>query len=302
MVCPRDRIATSLFSRWLSAVEVFVAGGCWYHDANETDDHRAGHEQAGRRSAACRGRSSTKRTTRCSRRWPSLCLLDRLGGRQEHDALPAAEAAFRREDREDRGGGRRRKDSSGRSRRMRSLRRSARRSRRCSRLRQAGGKRFCEAPRQGHGRNGADAYTGAEKIEVPHQSLQPGDPCPECEQGTVYETGRPGCWCGWWAKRRCRPRSTISRSCAAISAAWSSRPSRPKAWAGRSTTPTAGSMIALLKYGSGMPFNRAGRAARECGHSLAGLDPVGHRPGPGRACRAGLRRTDPASGPRRRGL
>jgi hypothetical protein len=44
----------------------------------------------------------------------------------------------------------------------------------------------------GHGRNGADAYTGAEKIEVRHESLQPGDPCPKCEKGTLYDTGRPG--------------------------------------------------------------------------------------------------------------
>ena len=44
----------------------------------------------------------------------------------------------------------------------------------------------------GHGRNGADAYTGAEKIEVRHESLQPGDPCPQCENGTLYDTRRPG--------------------------------------------------------------------------------------------------------------
>lgn len=42
-------------------------------------------------------------------------------------------------------------------------------------------------PPQGHGRNGADAYRGAERIEVPHASLKPGDACPECGQGTVYE-------------------------------------------------------------------------------------------------------------------
>ncbi len=44
----------------------------------------------------------------------------------------------------------------------------------------------------GHGRNGANAYTAAEKIEVPHPSLQPGDPCPKCETGTVYDSKRPG--------------------------------------------------------------------------------------------------------------
>ncbi len=39
---------------------------------------------------------------------------------------------------------------------------------------------------EGHGRNGADAYEGAKKIEVPHASLKSGDPCPECEKGKVY--------------------------------------------------------------------------------------------------------------------
>ena len=52
--------------------------------------------------------------------------------------------------------------------------------------------KLAETPRRGHGRNGADAYTAAEKIEVRHESLQPGDPCPQCEEGTVYETNRPG--------------------------------------------------------------------------------------------------------------
>jgi transposase len=41
-------------------------------------------------------------------------------------------------------------------------------------------------PRQGHGRNGAAAYTGAEKVAVPHASLCPGDPCPACPKGKVY--------------------------------------------------------------------------------------------------------------------
>jgi len=51
-----------------------------------------------------------------------------------------------------------------------------------------------ESPKsgKGHGRNGAEAYRGAEKIEIPHEALQPGDACPECGDGTVYETTRPG--------------------------------------------------------------------------------------------------------------
>ena len=46
--------------------------------------------------------------------------------------------------------------------------------------------------KKGHGRNGADAYRGAEQIEVPHESLEVGDPCPQCVQGKVYEVACPG--------------------------------------------------------------------------------------------------------------
>lgn len=41
--------------------------------------------------------------------------------------------------------------------------------------------------RPGHGRNGADAYSAAEQVDVPHGSLQAGDPCPACAKGTVYD-------------------------------------------------------------------------------------------------------------------
>jgi len=33
---------------------------------------------------------------------------------------------------------------------------------------------------KGHGRNGADAYHGAEQVPVSHPSLEAGDDCPEC--------------------------------------------------------------------------------------------------------------------------
>jgi transposase len=35
-------------------------------------------------------------------------------------------------------------------------------------------------PAKGHGRNGADRYSGARRVTVSHPSLQAGDPCPEC--------------------------------------------------------------------------------------------------------------------------
>jgi transposase len=44
----------------------------------------------------------------------------------------------------------------------------------------------------GHGRNGAAAYRGARKVEVPHASLKAGDPCPDCQRGKVYPQRDPG--------------------------------------------------------------------------------------------------------------
>src|ERR1700684_842504 len=40
---------------------------------------------------------------------------------------------------------------------------------------------------RGHGRNGADAYHGAERIDVPHATLSAGDACPTCGEGIVYD-------------------------------------------------------------------------------------------------------------------
>src|SRR3970040_2119338 len=45
----------------------------------------------------------------------------------------------------------------------------------------------------GHGRNGAEAFGGANKIEIAHHKLQHGDRCPECEKGNVY--GQKGTKC-----------------------------------------------------------------------------------------------------------
>jgi transposase len=113
------------------------------------------------------------------------------------------------------------------------------------------------AAAKGHGRNGADAYPGAEKIEVPLAALAVGDPCPKCDDGTVYQTGRPGVLVRltgqppigakiyYLQKLRCN-------LCGAVFTAQT-----PACACGEKYDATAGSMIALLKYGTGMPFNRS---------------------------------------------
>ena len=108
----------------------------------------------------------------------------------------------------------------------------------------------------GHGRNGADAYTAAEKIEILHPALRPGDFCPTCAEGTLYETNRPrvlvrltgqapvGAKVYYLQKLRCNLCNDLFVA-------------EPPAGVGKEKyDATVGSTIALLKYGMGMPFNR----------------------------------------------
>jgi transposase len=111
------------------------------------------------------------------------------------------------------------------------------------------------AVRPGHGRNGADAYRGAERIDVPHASLTAGDACPACSQGTVYDkvpgvlvriTGQPPLTATIYQLQKLR-----CHLCGQVFTA-----EAPAEVGERKYDATAGSMIALLKYGSGLPFNR----------------------------------------------
>lgn len=121
----------------------------------------------------------------------------------------------------------------------------------------------------GHGRNGAEAYTGAEKIEVRHESFQAGDSCPKCEQGTLYDTRRPGVLVRlvgqapvaavvyYLQKLRCN-------LCGGLFTA------EPPAGVDKEEKydPSVGSMIALLKYGNGMPFHREEKLQESLGVPL----------------------------------
>jgi transposase len=112
-----------------------------------------------------------------------------------------------------------------------------------------------ELAHPGHGRNGADAYRGAERVHVAHPSLKPGDACPACGQGTVYEkapgvlvriTGQPPLAATIYQLQKLR-----CHLCGQVFTA-----ATPASAGSAKYDATAGSMIGLLKYGSGLPFNR----------------------------------------------
>ena len=108
----------------------------------------------------------------------------------------------------------------------------------------------------GHGRNGADAYRGARKVEVPHASLKAGDQCPDCQRGKVYSVSEPG------VLVRINGQAPIAATvyeleklrcnlCGDVFTA-----AAPEGVGEKKYDETAASMIAMLRYGSGFPWNR----------------------------------------------
>ena len=112
------------------------------------------------------------------------------------------------------------------------------------------------SPKKGHGRNGADAYTGAEQINVSHESLQPGDDCPNCDKGILYDTRRPRVLVRLTGQapigaKVIRLQQLRCNLCGELYTAKAPEGVGPEKY-----DATVGSMIGLLKYGSGLPFNR----------------------------------------------
>jgi len=134
--------------------------------------------------------------------------------------------------------------------------------------RQAGQPGTSQPPSKGHGRNGAADYRGATRTRIEHDSLQAQDRCPECKKGKIYKlaepavivrvTGGPPLHAEVWelARLRCNLCGEVFRAPA------------PAGLGHEKYDETAASMIGLLRYGSGLPFNRLERLERDLGIPL----------------------------------
>jgi transposase len=117
------------------------------------------------------------------------------------------------------------------------------------------GKR-CKKKNKGHGKNGADAYIGASREEINHDTLQHCDPCPSCDDGKLYRQPVPGVVVRITGsapltatvyeleKLRCN-------ICGKIFTA-----KLPPEAGEQKYDETASAMLAVLRYGSGLPLNR----------------------------------------------
>lgn len=122
---------------------------------------------------------------------------------------------------------------------------------------------------KGHGRHGADDYTGAQKVNIPHETLKPGDPCPHCLKGTLYEmsksrqvvrvTGQAPLQATVYELQKLR--------CGLCSKIFTAK--TPKGVGSEKYDAKSVSMMAMLKYGSGVPFNRLQRLQETLGIPLA---------------------------------
>lgn len=117
----------------------------------------------------------------------------------------------------------------------------------------------------GHGRNGADAFVGAVKIVVPHARLHHGDRCPQCVRGKLYAQAHPA------VLVRIRGMTPLAATryelerlrCNLCGEVFPAQP--PEGIGTEKYDQSAAAMVALLKYGCGLPFNRIEKLQRGLG-------------------------------------
>jgi len=112
---------------------------------------------------------------------------------------------------------------------------------------------------KGHGKNGADAYIGASREAINHDTLQHCNPCPSCDDGKLYRQQVPGVVVRITGsapltatvyeleKLRCN-------ICGRIFTA-----KLPPEAGDQKYDATASALLAVLRYGSGLPLNRIER-------------------------------------------
>jgi len=121
----------------------------------------------------------------------------------------------------------------------------------------------------GHGRKPAAAYNGGTKVTIAHPVLKTGDHCPECDKGKVYELSMPSVHVHITGQaplaatvyERTRLRCNL---CGQIYT-----PDLPEQVGEKKHDESAAAMLAILKYGCGLPLNRIEKLQGHLGHPVA---------------------------------
>jgi len=125
-----------------------------------------------------------------------------------------------------------------------------------------------ESAPAGHGRHGAAAFTGANRVSVAHATLHPGDRCPECREGKVYRQKEPATLIRFvgHAPLEATVFEMERLRCNACGQVFTA--DEPETAGAEKYEETAVAMIAVLKYGTGVPFQRLERLQEHLGMPL----------------------------------
>ncbi len=122
---------------------------------------------------------------------------------------------------------------------------------------------------KGHGRNGADVYDNADRVVIEHPTLKSGDPCPECENGKVYETTLPSIVVRVVADAPLKATiyELLRLRCNLCGETF--MPELPPGTSDTKYDDSVAAMVAFLRYGCGMPLHRLGKIQNNLGVPLA---------------------------------
>ena len=125
-----------------------------------------------------------------------------------------------------------------------------------------------ESSPSGHGRNPATAFRGGKRVAVAHSTLHSGDTCPECLRGRVYRQKEPATLVRFvgHAPLEATVFEMERLRCNACGEVFTA--AEPEAAGLAKYDETAVAMIALLKYGTGVPFKRLERLQGQLGMPL----------------------------------
>jgi len=109
---------------------------------------------------------------------------------------------------------------------------------------------------KGHGRNGAKDYPAAQHVSVPHSKLRVGDLCPKCLKGKLYLFKTPARIVRIVAQPLFNATVyELERLRCALCGALFTAPAPPQAGLSK-YDPSVGVMLALTRYGAGLPMYR----------------------------------------------
>jgi len=120
----------------------------------------------------------------------------------------------------------------------------------------------------GHGRNSAAAFKGANRVAIAHATLHSGDQCPQCLRGKVYRQKEPATLVRFvgHAPLEATVFELERLRCNACGEVFTA--DEPETAGPAKYDETAVAMIALLKYGTGVPFKRLERLQGQLGMPL----------------------------------